>query len=348
MAVGGDGLFGRAGHGLGRHDHVDGEQELAGARRGRVERLAGHVELVGLDQRRAHLPALLLEEGEAHGAADEHRIGLGEHALDDADLVGDLDAAEHDDEGPRRLGEQTAQDLELLGHEEAGHGRQVVRDALGGGVGAVGAAEGVVHVHIGESGQPACELGVVVGLLLVEAQVLEKEHAPRRQLRRGRLDLGPHAVAHGANLTPEQLGETLRHRREAQLLDDLALGAPEMGTEDHRAAAFEEVGDGRQGGADARVVGDAALLQGHVEVDAHQDALAFHRVVADGPFGHGCRLPSPRAAGGRSSSTRTRPPPSRRRAGGRRALTGAPAPSSLATATLLYRTRMARSTRRHE
>ena len=70
---------------------------------GRVEVAAAGVELVLLEQAAADLVALRLEEGEDHAAADQQPVGLAEQVVDDAELVGDLRAAEHDDVGPLRV-----------------------------------------------------------------------------------------------------------------------------------------------------------------------------------------------------------------------------------------------------
>lgn len=49
---------------------------------------------------------------------------------------------------------ELTQVVQLLLQQEAGHGgRQELGHALGGGVGAVGSAEGVVHVDVGVLGQ---------------------------------------------------------------------------------------------------------------------------------------------------------------------------------------------------
>ena len=57
----------------------------------------------------AGLVALGAEEAEAHRAADQDRVGEVEEAVDDADLVGHLGAAEDDDERPRRVVEHRGQ-----------------------------------------------------------------------------------------------------------------------------------------------------------------------------------------------------------------------------------------------
>ena len=69
------------------------------------------------------------------------------------------------------------------------------RHPLGRGVGAVRGPEGVVDVHVGQRGQLRGQLGVVLGLPRLEADVLEQQHvagvrglrpapSPRRRRRR--------------------------------------------------------------------------------------------------------------------------------------------------------------------
>ena len=82
------------------------------------------------------------------------------------------------------------------------------------------------------------------------------------------------------NLTDEVV-ERL-HDLQAQLGLPLALGLAHVGAEDDLRAMVDEVLDGGQGGDDALVAGDLAVLQGDVEVAAAQHALAGHIDIADG------------------------------------------------------------------
>ena len=320
-AVGAHDARRRAGDRLARHDDVGRDDEPAARRAGFREDLARDGDLVAGSLGRADLEALGGEEGVGHGAADQHRVGDREHVPDEADLVRDLEAAQDDDERPRRVAQQAAEDLELLGHQQAGHGGQVVRDSLRGGVRAVSRAEGVVDVDVAERRQLLGEPGVVAGLLRVEAKVLQQEHVagPERGRRlRGR---GADAVVRGRDRAAEQLREARRHGRHAQPVDDLPLGPAEVGHEHDRAALVLQVGDRGQGGADARVVDDAAAFERHVEVDAHERALARERVVGERALHGGVSLPGlvcsvrgPAARGRRAGTssptrcrTRTRP-----------------------------------------
>ncbi len=135
-------------------------------------------------QRGADRVALRAEEREAHRAADQHAVGELEEAVDHADLVGHLRAAEHRDERARRVLEDLAERLDLALEQPAGGAREQVRDALGARVRAVRGAERVVDVDVGELGERACELRVVLGLAGLEADVLEHQDLARRELLR--------------------------------------------------------------------------------------------------------------------------------------------------------------------
>jgi hypothetical protein len=167
-----------------------------------------------------------------------------------------------------------------------------VRDAFGGCVRAVSRAEGVVDVHVAQLRQLLGEPGVVAGLLRVEAEVLQQEDVPGPERGRGPRCRGADAVVRGRDRATEQLGEAPGHRRHAQLLDDLPLGTAEVGHEDDRAALTLQVGDRGQRGADARVVDDAPVFERHVEVDAHEGALARERVVGERALHGGVSLPN--------------------------------------------------------
>ena len=65
----------------------------------------GRLDPVRLHERVADLDALGDEERERHAAADEQRVDAVDEAVDDAELVGDLAAAEDRDERALRVGE---------------------------------------------------------------------------------------------------------------------------------------------------------------------------------------------------------------------------------------------------
>ncbi len=114
---------------------------------------AAGVELVLLEEALADLVALRLEEGEHHAAADEQLVGLAEQVVDDAELVGDLGAAEHDGVGPLRVLGEPPQHVDL-GGDQAAHGvRQPLRDVVHRGLLAVHHPEAVADEGVGERGE---------------------------------------------------------------------------------------------------------------------------------------------------------------------------------------------------
>ncbi len=83
--------------------------------------------------------------------------------------------------GRARVLEQAGEVADLALHEQARVGRQDLRHADGGGVGAVRRAEGVVDVDVAVAGQRGGEVRVVGLLLRVEAEVLEEQQLTRLQ-----------------------------------------------------------------------------------------------------------------------------------------------------------------------
>ena len=100
----------------------------------------------------------------------------------------------------------------------------------------------------------------------------------------------PERVAGDRHVPAEELRQPLRDGPQAEAVLDLAVGPAEVAREDDPRAVGEQVVDGRDGGADARVVGDLAVLERDVEVDADEDALAGDVDVADGQLVHGRSL----------------------------------------------------------
>ena len=149
---------------------------------GPLQRLARQLD--ALDQRVAGLDPLRLEEPEAHRAADQDLVGDFEEAVDHADLVGDLGAAEDDDQRPLGRLDHLGQLGHLALQQQARVGGQVVGDPGGAGVGAVGGAEGVVDVDVAELGEAFGQVRVVLRLPRLEAEVLEQQHVAGAEARR--------------------------------------------------------------------------------------------------------------------------------------------------------------------
>ena len=298
----GDGLDVRVvGEGVGG-EVVDGEEELDVELFGLGDHVAGVLELVVLAEGLADVVALGLQERVGHAAADDERVDLREQVVHDRELVGDLRAAEDGDERTDRVVHGVAEERDFLFHEETGDGgADVLGDDGGGGVGAVGGAERVVAVDVAvgsellgedfllflELGLLRLELFVALAFLLfelalfflVEAGVLK--HHDVAGLHGLHDVVGVGAVGREGDGLAEHLGEVFGDGLQAEVgLVALFGGTAEVAHEDQAAALFEDVLDGGQGALDAGVVFDDAFLDGHVEVDAHDDAFAFEIDVA--------------------------------------------------------------------
>ena len=186
MPVGGDSVDGdgrglRVGGEFGGDDGVHGEADAHARGFGAGEDVAGHAEQAVLDERRADLDAVRLEEGVGHAAAHEEAVELRQEVVDGGDLGADLGAADDGGEGTGRIGDERAEVAHLLLQQEAGHAGEEGGDARGGGVGAVGGPEGVVDVDVGERAEGGGEDAVVRLLFGVESA--GSPAAPRRRGR---------------------------------------------------------------------------------------------------------------------------------------------------------------------
>src|SRR5439155_17309035 len=83
---------------------------------------------------------------------------------------------------------------------------------------------------------------------------------------------------------------------QAELRVRLALRAAEVTREDHGRAMSDRKLDRRQRRANPRVISDFTVLDGYVEINAHEHALADQVQIVDGEFRHGDG-PGPKAAG---------------------------------------------------
>ena len=104
---------------------------------GLFQHVSGGLHSLLLDQRVAGVPAIGLEEAEAHRTADQNLLSDPEEAIDNTELVGDLGAAEHDNEGTLRVFPYGTELHHLLLEQQPGVAGQVVGDTLGTGMSAV-------------------------------------------------------------------------------------------------------------------------------------------------------------------------------------------------------------------
>ena len=172
-------------------------------------------------------------------------------------------------------------------HAAPGIGGELAGQALGRGVGAVGGRKGVIDVKVTKRRQRFDEVRVVLFLAGVEAGVFDEQHVTRPHGLDGLgRDIEP--VRREAHRLAEVVGQVGHQEAQRIGLVRPALGPTEMRQQDHLAALFDDGLDGRHDALDARRVTDATILDRHVEVDAHQNALARHGGILNGPeIAHG-------------------------------------------------------------
>ena len=123
-------------------------------------------------------------------------------------------------------------------------------------MGAVGGAEGVVDVDVGEARRaPSASSGSFFGLAGLVAAVLEQQHLAAPQPPAAASTSAPDHAGRGGDVGADQLAEPGGDRRHREL--GLAvLRAAEVRDQDDRGAALAQQLDRRQRGPDPGVVGD--------------------------------------------------------------------------------------------
>ena len=151
-------------------------------------------------------------------------------------------------------------------------------------MGAVGGPEGVHDIDVAQSGQFGGQFGIVLLFALEEADVLQQHHFTGSGL--GGVEVG--GQLHG---TAQQAGKVGSHRRQGELFFHHAFGGTaQMREQDHARALVQRHADAGQGRTDTFVVGDAAILHGHVEILADDNGLAAALHVLQQSDGHVCLL----------------------------------------------------------
>ena len=226
------------------------------------------------------------EEWKAHRAADAQHVGEFEEPLDDAELVGDLGAAEDRHQRPVGTVDDRLECAHLALHQPSRGAREPVGDPLRARVGAVRGAERVVHVHVGELGERRHQLRVVARLSRLVADVLEHQHLARGE------PLGELSHLRSGD------GRRERHRRAGQLLQAVghrphrqrrvqSLRPAQMRDEHEPRAATPELRDRLELHPDPGIVGHLNRAAGlapaerHVEIGAQQNASALHVQLVD-------------------------------------------------------------------
>ena len=222
------------------------------------------------------------EEGEAHAAAHDQGVHPVDEMRDDAELVGNLGAAQHHGVGTIGVVEHLAEDLRLRFHQQTGGVRQQLCHIGDGRLLAVDDTETVGNERVAEGSQFLGErlplFSDLARLPGVETHVFQQRDAAGGKRRDCGLGGGPDQVGCVCHRLTEQLTEAHSDRFERVRRIRLTLGSAEMRHQNHRRAALEQIRDCGQRGLDAPVVGDGprfhALCERHVEVNADQHPTA--------------------------------------------------------------------------
>ena len=253
------------------------QQQLYALGLGLFQHFAAIVQLAVIAQALANLVALCLYKGIGHAAANDQRVDLFQQVGDHIQLVGNLGAAQNSGEGANRIVYGIAQIADLFFHQVAHSGvLNILGHTHGGAVGAVAAAEGIVHISIGQAGQILAESIQVLGFLGAETGVLQQHNIAI--LHGSHCSLGVfahHGIVIGKNHGLAQLcGQSLGHRGQTELCLGAVFGLAEMAAQNHLCTVIQQLLNGGQSGIDAVFVGDLAVLHGNIEITANQNFFA--------------------------------------------------------------------------
>ena len=213
-------------------------------------------------------------------------------------LVAHLRAAEQRRERSAWVVQYAAQEGNLLLHEQTGERGQLLRDAMRGGVSAMGRAERIVDVAVGKTCERRRECGVVRLLAGPEAYVLDEQHVAGLERRRRCASLLTGRVVDVGHGRSDEFREALGDRLQFEISDALAIRTAKVGAENDGRAVLAQVGDGRQRLTDAHVIGDdrRVALIWNVEIDADEGSLTAPVEISNGLLLHTAPIASAIAA----------------------------------------------------
>ena len=138
----------------------------------------------------------------------------------------------------------------------------------------MGHAKAIAHEHVRQGRQGLGEIGVVLLLLFMEAEVLQEKDVAGLQGVHCSFYAGACALINGEHFLLKQLRQAMQHGGQSHILHHLAPGSAQVRAKDDSSPLLLKVLNGRNGGADAAVVRYPTILHGHVEVRPHKNAFA--------------------------------------------------------------------------
>ena len=218
----------------------------------------------------------------SHAAADDDGVYLVNHVVYDIDFIGNLGTAQNSHEGALGSFKGVTDEFDFLFNEVAGNGGNEFGDSLVGGMATVSAAEGIVYGDVSQLCKLLGEARVVFLFFGMEAEIFQQENIAWLQLGGGSFGYFTYAVGGEGYFLAQKLGEALGYRSQRHFGDDLSFRAAEMAGEDEGGALLQQIVYGRQGSADALVVGDFLLIvQGNIEVGTDKYLFALDLNIFD-------------------------------------------------------------------
>ncbi|MNV46081.1 hypothetical protein D3C71_1378990 [compost metagenome] len=146
---------------------------------------------------------------------------------------------------------------------------------------AVSSPERVVHEQISQFGELLRQLRIILLFARVETDIFKHEHVAVFQFG----NLGLNRFANGfvslSHRLAQQFGEAYSRRSQTHGINKLALRTAQMARQNDLGTVLDQILDRRQRFADTRVVGDFAVFERHVEIDAHEYAFACYFYITD-------------------------------------------------------------------
>src|SRR5882724_8826323 len=246
------------------------------------------VQLVLFDERLADRLAVGFEKRVSHAAADEHAVGDFHQVFGDFFFVADMGATEIRDEGTRGIRHSFAEIGQLLFHEQARGGfLDETRDADDGSMRAVRGTKSVANEDaVAQRGELLRKGFVVFFFLGMETNVFKDKHFPVAQGLALAFGSRSDTIQSEGDRLAEELFQLLGGGPQRILWIRSALGPAEMRSEDEPAALLNGDPQRRKRFADARVVGDHAILEWNIKVHADKNALAAKIEIVDGELVH--------------------------------------------------------------
>ncbi len=211
-------------------------------------------------------------------------ISLVKEVVDNAELIGNLGAAEDSNEGSLGLIESTAEELKFLSYEETAYCGQIVRYALSGCVCTMYGTESIGYVNVRHGSELLCKLGVIFGLFLVETKIFKEHNLAGLEILGKSLCIFADNVLSHLNSHTEMLSEALSYLSERELGVNFALGSAHVRAGNNSSTLLEKILNSGQGCNNALIIGDNAgfLVQGNVEIAAEQNFFAGYVDIFNG------------------------------------------------------------------